>query len=175
MSGADQVCVAEITGAHGVRGLVKLKSYTEDAAAAGSYGPVSTEDGVRSFELRLLSRQRDQWIARLDSIGTREAAEALAGVRLYIPRSRLPEAEEDEFYHADLIGLPVEIQDGEHLGTVVGVHNFGAGDLVEIRRGDGSTVMVPFTRAVVPIVDFAGRRMVIDPPTGLLDAPEAAA
>lgn len=169
------MCVAQVTGAHGVRGLVKLKSFTEEPGAAASYGPVSTEAGDRTFRLQLLSPQRDQWIARIDGVTGREAAEALAGTRLYVPRDKLPETEEEEFYHADLVGLPVETQAGEPFGKVVAIHNFGAGDVVEIRGTAGDTVMVPFTRAAVPVVDVSARRIVIDPPDGLLDRPETAA
>ena len=169
------MCVAQITGAHGVRGLVKLKSFTEDPAAAASYGPVATEAGDREFRLHLLSPQRDQWIARIEGVDDRTAAEALAGARLYVRRTSLPEAEEEEFYHVDLIGLAAETKAGEPFGEVVAVHNFGAGDVMELRVAGGDTVMLPFTRAAVPLVDLAAGKIVVDPPEGLLGEPEAAA
>jgi len=167
-----RVCVGLITGAHGVRGLVKVKPFTDDPAAVAAYGPLTDQSGRRRFALELLSFGKGQWLARVDGVSDRTAAEALRGTRLYVDRQALPEPDEDEFYHADLIGLRAELTDGATLGRVRAVHDFGAGDVVEIDRPGGGSVMVPFTRAVVPIVDIAGGRIVVDPPVGLLDEPE---
>jgi 16S rRNA processing protein RimM len=171
MAGDARICVGLIAGAHGVRGLVKLKSFTEDPAAVAAYGPLSDETGARRFRIALGSAARDHWIARIDGIGDRDAAEALKGTRLYVDRARLPEPEPESFYHADLIGLRAETGAGAGLGRVTAVHDFGAGDMLEIALGSGRTVVVPFTRAVVPVVEIAAGRVVVDPPEGWLDEP----
>jgi 16S rRNA processing protein RimM len=166
---AERVCVAQIGGPHGVRGEVRLKSFTADPMAVKDYGPLETEDGARHVEIETLRPAGDHLVASVRGVRGREAAEALRNVRLFVARSRLPKIEEpDEFYHADLIGLAVVDRVGAALGTVLAVQNFGAGDLLEIRLADtGGTVMLPFTAAAVPEVDIAGGRVVIDPPQGL--------
>jgi 16S rRNA processing protein RimM len=172
MSQPAKVCVGQITGAHGVRGMVKVKPFTAAPDDLTAYGPVSDEAGTRRFALHLLSWAKDQWIARLDGVADRDAAHALRGVRLYVDRAALPEPEEDEFYHADLIGLAMELADGSRFGTIRAVFDFGAGEFLEVARTEGGTIMVPFTLAAVPVVDIAGRRVVIDPPVGLLEPAE---
>ncbi|MGL4962361.1 MAG: ribosome maturation factor RimM [Inquilinus sp.] len=172
MTSSSKVCVGQITGAHGVRGLVKVKPFTAAPEDLTAYGPVSDEAGARRLALHLLSWAKDQWIVRVDGVADRDAADALRGLRLYVDRAALPEAEEDEFYHVDLIGLPAVLADGSSFGTVRAVFDFGAGEFLEIDRARGSAVMVPFTRAAVPVVDIAGRRIVIDPPAGLLEPAE---
>lgn len=171
MAGPERVCVGQITAAHGVRGLVKLKSFTEDPAAIGSYDPLTDGSGRQVLRIRLMSAAKDHWLAHVEGVDDRNAAEALAGTRLYVERSHLPEPEEDEFYHADLLGLPVFLPDGTGFGEVAGLHDFGAGDVMEVRMPVGGTVMVPFTRDAVPVVDPRGGRVVVDPPEGLLDPP----
>ncbi len=166
----QKVCVGMITGAHGVRGLVKIRSFTADPAAITAYGPLVDETGGRHFAIEVLGEQKEQWLARIDGVADRTAAEALRGTRLHVDRACLPEPAEDEFYHADLIGLGAELPDGTVLGTVRAVHDFGAGDLLEVARPGRAAAMVPFTRRVVPVVDVAGGRLVIDPPVGLLEA-----
>lgn len=166
-----RVCVGMIAGAHGVRGLVKVKPFTEDPEGVTSYGPLSDELGLRSFRLELLSQAKGQWLARIEGVADRTAANALRGTRLYVGRDLLPEPEEDEFYHADLIGLRVEMSDGKPFGVVRAIHEFGAGPLIEIDRRPGA-VMVPFTKAAVPVVDLAAGRIVVDPPAGLLEPPD---
>ncbi|HET8726546.1 MAG TPA: ribosome maturation factor RimM [Alphaproteobacteria bacterium] len=168
---AARVCVGAITGAHGVRGLVKVKPFTQDPAAIGAYGAVTDEAGGRRFGLELLSLAKGQWLARIEGVADRNAAEALRGTRLYVAREALPEPEEDEFYYADLIGLRVELPDGAPFGRVRAVHDFGAGDVVEIAGADGGAIHVPFTRAAVPVIDVPGGRIVVDPPAGLLEPP----
>ena len=164
--------VGEIVGVHGVRGLVRLRSFTEDAAAVGSYGPLEDEAGRRKFAIRLQSTVKGVWIAKVDGVDSREAAEALKGVGLFIDRARLPEPEEGEFYHADLIGLRAErAGDGAALGTVLAVHDFGAGTMLELKSPDGRTEMVPFTLAAVPLVDLAGGRVVVEPPEEVVVEP----
>lgn len=166
---APRVCLGQIGAAHGVRGEVRLRSFTAQPPAIASYGPLETEDG-RVFEIEELRPAKDHFVARFAGVRDRTAAERLANLKLYVPRERLPEPRQsDEFYHADLIGLAAVDGTGRQLGTVVALHNFGAGDLVEVQRpGHRSTVILPFTEAAVPIVDIAGGRIVIDPPEGLL-------
>jgi 16S rRNA processing protein RimM len=168
-SSAERVCVGRIGTAHGTRGEVKLWSFTADPMAIAEYGALATEDGARTFTIETLRPGKDFLVARLAGITDRTAAERLCNLDLYIARERLPQpADADEFYHADLIGLAVVGTDGRTLGTVVAIHNFGASDLIEVRPAQGGmTVMVPFTDAIVPTVDVAGGRIVIDPPEGL--------
>jgi 16S rRNA processing protein RimM len=165
---AERICVAQIGPAHGTRGEVRLKSFTADPMAVMDYGALETEDGTATFEIESLRPAKSHWVAQLRGVRDRNAAERLADVKLFVPRDRLPAAETDEFYHADLIGLAAVTTDGRALGTVVAVHDFGAGDILELRQqGKRDTVMLPFTSATVPVVDIAGRRIVIDPPEGM--------
>jgi 16S rRNA processing protein RimM len=160
-----RICLGQIGAAHGVRGEVRLRSFTSDPAAITGYGPLEAEDG-RVFEIESLRRAKEHFVARLSGIRDRSAAERLANLKLYVPRERLPEpVEADEYYHADLIGLTVVNHAGERLGTVVAIHNFGAGDLIEMRQREGAaTQMLAFDAATVPEVDLAGGRMVVIPP-----------
>ena len=161
---AALVCVARIGAAHGVRGQVKLWTFTEDPFAVKDYGPLTTRDGARQFEVTSAREARGHLVATLKGIATRDEAERLNGLELYIARERLPETEDDEYYHADLIGLAAVTTGGEPLGKVVAVHNFGAGDIIEIAPPKGATMLLPFSNAVVPTVDIAGGRVVIDLP-----------
>jgi len=169
---ADRVVVAQFGAAHGVRGEVRLKSFTEDPLAVGGYGELASNDG-RLFVIasaRLATGTApDMLVVRVEGVTTRDQAVALNGLELSVPRAVLPATEPDEFYHADLIGLDVALKDGIGAGTVVAVRNFGAGDLIEVAPARGAPFLVPFTRAAVPVVDIAGGRIVIDPPPGLLD------
>jgi 16S rRNA processing protein RimM len=161
------VCLGQIGAAHGLRGEVRLRSFTADPAAIASYGPLETEDG-RVFKVESLRPAKDQFVVTLSGIADRNAAQALANLKLYVPRERLPEPDAaDEFYHADLIGLAVVDRAGQQLGTVVAVHNFGAGDLIEMRPTAGeATQMLPFDAATVPDLDIAAGRMIVDLPVG---------
>lgn len=163
-SGAGRVCVAAIAGAFGVRGEARVKSFTADPLAFASYGPLETEDGARRFRLRVTRPIPNGFAARLDGVSTREEAEALKGARLYAPRSALPRLPDDEFYHADLLGLAAFDTGGAALGRVAAVQNFGAGDFLEIAQPGGKTLLLPFTMAAVPTVDLAAGRIVADPP-----------
>ncbi len=162
------VCVGAIAGSYGVRGEVRLKSFCAEPEDVATYGALRTEDGARSFEVRLTGPIKNGFAARLSGIATKEQADALKGTRLYVDRDRLPEPDEDEFYHADLIGMDVSDTGGTLLGRVRAVLNHGAGDLLEI-TGPGlkAPVLLPFTKEAVPTVDLAGRRIVADPPEGL--------
>jgi 16S rRNA processing protein RimM len=165
----DQVCVGVVVGVHGVKGTVRIKCYTTEPTGLAAYGPVSDEQGTRRFAIEVLGVSRGAVLAHLSGIKDRDAADALRGLRLYVPRAALPATKEDEFYHADLVGLPVETRDGQRLGTVRAVHNFGAGDILELRADGGRELMLPFSDAVVPAVDLAAGRIIADPPAGLLD------
>lgn len=172
---ASRVCVGQIVGVHGVRGSVKLKSFTADPADVAAYGPLSDEAGTRRFQPVLTGEAKGVFIARLDGVADRDAAEALKGVRLFAPRSALPEPDDaEEFYYADLIGLRAETADGEAFGKVTAVHDFGAGDILELRKTDGRTVYLPFTRTVFPVVDVRDGRVVVAPPDEI-DVRDAAA
>ena len=159
-----RVCVAAIAGAFGVRGEARVKSFTADPEAFAGYGPLETEDGARRFEARVTRPVSGGFAARLTGVATREEAEALKGIRLYVPRDRLPALDEDEFYHADLIGLDVFDPGGAALGRVRAVQNFGAGDMLEIVAPGRPVLMLPFTRAGVPTIDLKAGRIVADPP-----------
>ena len=171
MTSGARVCLGQIGAAHGVRGEVRLRSFTSDPPAIADYGPLETEDG-RVFEIETLRPAKDHFVVRLSGIRDRDAASALANTKLYVPRERLPEtAEPDEFYHADLVGLAVIDRAGTKLGTVVAIHNFGAGDLIEVRADTGgNTELVPFDTTHVPAVDIAAGKIVVDPPQGLFKA-----
>lgn len=160
------VCVGAIAGGFGVQGEVRLKSFCADPAAIADYAPLVTEDG-RSFGLRITRTLSGAFAARLTGVSTREQAEAMKGTRLYVPRDRLPNPGEDEFYHADLIGLAVLDTGGAVLGKVRAVLDHGAGDILEIARPGRPDLLLPFTRAAVPTVDLAGGRIIADPPEGL--------
>jgi 16S rRNA processing protein RimM len=162
---AERICVAQIGGAHGIRGEVKLKSFTADPMAVKDYGPLMSEDGSASFEIEALRPAKGHLVARLRGVEDRDAAERLAHLRLFVPRERLPPAGADEFYYVDLIGLVAVTADGTEVGTVIAVHDFGAGDILELRPpAGGTTIMLPFTDAFVPAVDVAAGRITVAPP-----------
>jgi 16S rRNA processing protein RimM len=158
----QRICVARLGAAHGVRGEVRLWSFTAEPAAVADYGPFETADG-RLIEIETLRPAKDFFVARLKGVADRDAAERLRNADLFVPRDRLPATQDsDEFYHTDLIGLAVVDGSGAPLGSVAALHNFGAGDIIEVRRADGGdTVMLPFTQAAVPQIDMAGGRIVV--------------
>jgi 16S rRNA processing protein RimM len=158
---ADRVCVAQIGAPHGVHGEVRLWTFTADPMAVMRYAPLQTEDGMQAFELDAVRPAKGHLVAKLRGIEDRNAAERLTNIKLFVPRDRLPEVEIDEFYHADLIGLRVEDESGNEIGAVIAVHNFGAGDLLEIQPPEGGAMLLPFTETVVPEVDIKGGRLVV--------------
>jgi 16S rRNA processing protein RimM len=158
------ICVARIGAAHGVRGAVKLWTFTEDPLAVTRYGQLTTKDGARQFEVTHAREAKDHLVATLKGIATREDAERLNGIELYIAREKLPATDDDEYYHADLIGLAAVNAANEPLGRVIAIHNFGAGDIIEIAPPQGTSMLLPFTNAVVPTVDLANGRVVIELP-----------
>jgi 16S rRNA processing protein RimM len=161
---AAPICVARIGAPHGVRGAVKLWTFTEDPLAVRHYGPLLTKDGARQFEVTHVREAKGHLVATLKGIATREEAERLNGVELYVAREKLPDTSADEYYHADLIGLAAVDAAGEPLGRVIAIHNFGAGDIIEVAPPNGATMLLPFTDAVVPTVDLEGGRVVIELP-----------
>lgn len=164
----DRVCVGAIAGSFGVRGEVRLKSFCAVPQDVAAYGPLTSEDGTQRFEVTVTGQIKNGLSARLSGVATKEQADALRGVQLYAPREALPALPDDEFYHADLIGLEVADTGGTVLGRVKAVLNHGASDLLEVHAPDlSATVLVPFTHEIVPTVDLAAGRIVIDPPEGI--------
>jgi 16S rRNA processing protein RimM len=160
------ILLGRFGAAHGVRGEVRLQSFTDDPIAIASYGPLTDRSGAKSFTLLSVRPQgKDMLVARVEGVSDRAGAEALTGLELYVTREQLPPPDEDEFYLADLIGLRAETRDGEVIGHVVAVRNFGAGDILEIApAGGGETLMFLFTKAVVPTIDVAKGRILVEPP-----------
>ncbi|WP_096703894.1 ribosome maturation factor RimM [Magnetospirillum sp. 15-1] len=159
-----RVRVGVIAGVHGVRGAVRIKSFTEEPADIGYYSPVENEAGSVKFRLKVTGEVKGLVIATLDGVTDRDAAEALKGTELWVARERLPRLAEDEFLYSDLIGLVAEGVDGKRLGIVKAVADYGAGDVLDIRLEPKGDMMVPFTQASVPEVDIAGGRLVVVPP-----------
>ena len=168
---AERVCVGAVIGAHGVKGGLRVKSFTAEPLDIGSYGPLSDEEGERTFTIRSLvpGAKPGVVLVKFEGVKGRDAAETMQGRRLYVPRNALPELEEEAYYHADLVGLKVELVSGEDFGKVISVHDFGAGDVLEIEPLSGSSVMLPFTKAVVPTVELAKGRLVVELPEGWLN------
>lgn len=164
-----RVCLGAVAGAFGVKGEVRLKSFCADPGSIGDYGPLTTEDGKSSFEISNLKPVKAGYSARLAGVHNREQAEALRGTRLYASREVLPTLPDDEFYHADLINLDVLDTGGQIIGRIKAVLNHGADDLLEVNLGRGKgSALIPFTRDIVPTVDLAAGRIIVDPPSGLL-------
>jgi 16S rRNA processing protein RimM len=167
MAPGRTVVVAQIGAAHGIKGEVRLKPFTAVPGDVAAYGPLTASDG-RTFEIVSVrpaaGSSPGMLVARLKGVSDRNAAEKLNGLELSIPQDLLPETGEDEYYHADLIGLEAVSEDGTQLGTIVGVPNYGAGDLLEIAPKRGESLLIPFTAAFVPTVDIKGGRVVVVPP-----------
>jgi 16S rRNA processing protein RimM len=164
----DRVLLGVVAAPHGVRGLVRIKSFTEDPMSLGTYGPLSDETGKKAYRVEALSVARGAVLARIDGVADRTAAEALRGLRLYVERSVLPAAGEREWYEADLIGLSAIGRDGKDWGKVTAFHDFGAGPVMEVSGG----MILPFTDETVPEIDVEGGKVVVDPPAGLSSAGE---
>jgi 16S rRNA processing protein RimM len=163
----DWVCVAVVATAHGIQGALKLRTFTERPEDAAAYGPLYDRRGKRLFQLRVIGRARGGVLAQAEGVTDRNAAEALRGLELFVPRAALPELGEDEFYQTDLEGLLALRADGSRLGIVRALDNFGAGDVIEIEADDGRRVSLPFDRQTVPEVDLERGRLVVEPPAEL--------
>ena len=163
--------MGHVIGAHGIKGEVRIKTYTETPTGIGDYGALEDDDGTHRFKIKTVRAVKGGAVARIEGVNGRAAAENMKGVGLFIDRAKLPAVEEDSWYHADLIGLVAIDTDGAAIGTVVTVQNFGAGDLVEIRPAQsGNNFLLPFTREVVQDVDLEAGWMLVSPPPGLLDS-----
>ena len=163
----DKICIGAIAGSFGVKGEVRLKSFTATPEDIASYTPLTSENGKLSFDVTLTGQTKNALVARLSGIATKEQADALRGARLFVDRDRLPNLPDDEYYHADLIGLEVYDTGGTLLGTVKSVLNHGASDLLEVQEASMETVLLPFTQTAVPTVDLGAGKIVADPPEGL--------
>jgi 16S rRNA processing protein RimM len=159
------VLIGEIGRPQGLKGELRLRSYAGEPEAIAGYGPLADEAATRSFEIESVRADAKSLVVRIKGVASREAAEALTGTKLYVARALLPEAGEEEWYFADLVGLDALDAAGAKVGTVVAVHNFGAGDLIEVAPAQGSdTLLIPFTNAAVPEVDVEGGWLKIVPP-----------
>lgn len=162
---SDLICIGAIAGAFGVSGEVRLKSFCSEPTDIGTYGPLSTEDGSRTFQIILTRPVSGGLGARIQGVNSKEQADALRGTSLYVSRDRLPSLPDDEFYHADLIGLSAYDTGGALIGKVSAIYNHGAGDIVEIATNrHKSALLLPFTTAIVPNVDLAAGRIVVNLP-----------
>jgi len=162
---SDLICIGAIAGAFGVSGEVRLKSFCAEPTDIATYGPLMTEDGSRQFLITLTRPVAGGLGARIKGISTKEEADALRGTSLFVHRDRLPSLPDDEFYHADLIGLQAFDTGGLLVGKVTAIHNHGAGDIIEISPpGHKSALLLPFSKTIVPNVDIAAGRLIVDLP-----------
>ena len=169
VNGPKRVLLGVVVAAHGIRGDVRIKSFAGEPMDIGAYGPLSDETGTKHWQVEPRAESKGAVIAHIEGVNDRNAAEALKGLRLYVEREALPQTGEREWYQADLIGLTVVGTDGRDWGRVLSFHDYGAGSSMEVSGGDGKAVVVPFTRATVSEVDVGQGRIVIDPPSGLVD------
>lgn len=169
----DRILMAQIGAAHGIRGEVRVKPFGDDPLSFGDYGKLESQDGTRKFKVKQARVQKTVVVTKFEGVNTRNEAEILNGMKLYITRDKLPETDgEDEFYHADLIGLKAIDETGEVIGTVLTLENFGAGDLIEIAPKSGNSLMFPFTKAVVPTIDVNEGFVEVHAPAGFYDEGE---
>jgi 16S rRNA processing protein RimM len=162
------VCLCEITSPQGLQGEVRVKTFTQRPEDIQSYGPLQDDVG-RRYEIEPVRSASNVLVARIKGVSDRDAAEKLRGVRLFIARNRLPNPKEGELYHIDLIGMRVERKNGDLIGTITAVHNYGASDLLDLALAQGGTAMLPFTTEIVPVIDLANRRLVAVPPPSLIE------
>ena len=158
------ILLAAVMGAQGLKGEVKVKLFTAEPDALPRYGALHTRDGRKLVITALRPAKEGEAVIAFESVCDRDAAEALKGAELFVDRAMLPETGEDEFYHADLIGLEAQDSEGRTLGKVAAIHNYGASDVIEITRPDGDSVLLAFTRETVPVIDIAGGRVVVAVP-----------
>ena len=165
----SRVCLGVIVGAKGVNGEVRIKSFTEVPTDVGSYGPVESEDGTKTWEVRVVGQAKGVVVAKLKGIADRNQAEDVKGEKLYVARAKLPPPEEGTYYHADLVGLKVVLTTGESKGSILAVYNFGAGDIIEVGDGTTASVMVPFSDAAIAEVNMKDGVVRVEPLPGLFD------
>ncbi|MGD9638066.1 MAG: ribosome maturation factor RimM [Alphaproteobacteria bacterium] len=162
MDKEKRVCVGVITGAHGVKGQVKIKSFTANPEDIAAYGVLEDDSGIKKFNVRILGEGKDFLRAEIKGVSDRNEAELLRGVNLFVSREKLPETVEEEYYHTDLIGLDVFNNEGVLIGSVAAIYDFGAGDVLEIKSLDNKLNMLPFTKEIVPIVDIKNHKVVVN-------------
>lgn len=162
------ILLGVVVGAQGLGGEVRIKTFTEAPERLGDYGALRAADG-RVFEIAALRMAKaDTVIARFKGVGDRSAAETLVSTKLFVSRDVLPATEPDEFYHADLIGMRAQDSEGRVLGEIRAIHNFGAGDVIEIERSDTNTLLIPFTKSFVPRVDLANGYVTVSEPVDIV-------
>ena len=162
---ARKICVGVITAPHGVKGLIRVKSFTEKQEDILLYAPFTDKLGEREIRIEFVGRSKGLILARVDGVDDRQSAETLRGIELFIERGVLPYAkEDDEYYYADLVGLSVYLSDGSAYGKVKAIHNFGAGDMIDIALISHGDILLPFTKDLVPEVDLDSGRLIVDPP-----------
>lgn len=163
--GEALVCVGEFAGPHGVRGIARVRSFTAEPEDVAAYGPVSTLDGQKRFQLEIVGQgPRGNLLVKIAGLNDRDQVALLTGTKLYVARALLPPPEEEEFYHADLIGCAAALEDGTRLGVIKAIFEAGGGDVLEIARPGADDVLVPFTKLAVPRIDLAARLVIVDPP-----------
>lgn len=167
------ICVAAVATAHGVRGALKLRCFTENPEDVAAYGPLFDRTGKPLFEISIVGSAKGGVIAKASGVDDRDAAEALRGMELFVPRSSLPEPDDDEFYYEDLQGMVAVDVASKRIGVVRQVVNYGAGDLLEIERDAGGIQILPFDRETVPVIDLSGRQVTVRPPSEVVAEAEA--
>lgn len=158
----DKVCLGAIVGVHGIRGEVKVKCFSDDEKNFNSYGVFTDEAENKTFKAKAVGHSKELLRVKIQGVDDRNTAETLVGTGLYVKREKLPQLNEEEFYHADLIGLDTKNISGEIIGKVNALYNFGAGDLIEIKMADGSLEMLPFNKQYVPTIDIANRFIIVE-------------
>ncbi len=161
---SNKICIAVITNAHGVNGNLRVKSFGHDAKSLTDYGKLMDATGKKTFDLTITGQSKGQFIVKIDGINNRNDAEALKTTELFIMRDKLPDINEDEFYYTDLIGMRMETSDSSHYGTLKAVHDFGAGDLLDVNLAAGGSIMLPFTKEVIPHIDMKAGLLIVNPP-----------
>ena len=165
----ELICVGAIVGAFGIKGEVRLKSFTSIPETIADYAPLLTEKGEKKFDVVITGEIKNGLSVRMSGIVSKEDADKLKGTRLYVPRERLPELYEDEYYHTDLIGLSVQNLEGDNIGKIKSVLNHGASDLLEVENSnEKNSILIPFTQKIVPKVDIKNSVVIVDPPKGLV-------
>jgi 16S rRNA processing protein RimM len=164
MASIRKICVGQFAGAHGVRGLVKLRSFTDAPEAIFSYTPLTEKDTDRVIIITKKSTAKDHFIVEVEGIEDKEAADRLRGDRLYVPRDVLPKTGANEYYEGDLMGLNAVDETGKDYGSVMGVFDHGAGIFLEIGSSKKDSFMLPFKESFVPKVDLVAGKLVIAPP-----------
>ena len=158
----EKVCLGAIVGVHGIRGEVKVKSFSDDERHLTRYGALENESGDKTFELKIVGHSKELLRVKIKGVDDRNTAETLIGTGLYVARDVLPKLDDEEYYHTDLIGLEVHLKNGDVAGVVNAIYNFGAGDLIEIKLTDGQLEMLPFTKQFVPVIDIKNHFIIVE-------------